>query len=534
MNGVPSNRALLGPIVGHTDHQGSIIWVRVKSNPHDFALRLHGRSTLIPFVSTEAGPVEFGTAVATVGGLRPEHTYTYQVMHRGRAVAGARGSFRTMPPPGSAASLSFITLSCSDAKKLGAWQLLQEYIETFEPHFVLMIGDQIYMDGEAETSVWDHHLDSPPQVRRRAMVEMYQEHWDREPVKTILANTPTYMVWDDHDIRDGWGSWAGESPTLQAKYPRGAPITEQYSRYFDDARDIYWHFQMTHNPPPLFGPSTPPVTGERRAMPFAFRCGRLAVLLVDSRGERDVFRPDYPILGDRQWRASLSWLRNLPPSVDALACVTPVPIVAMDPGGLTQSLFQHRTDDEVLYREGRAQDLLVLQKENGSFLDIPFNLAGRALQANIGAYRARSIDDLRDQWSQRFSQPEQEAILRTIAQARFANRLPGRPRAAFFLGGDLHIGGRFEIRYDEPEWVTECMIASGISREENITAAQGIVVNESFEVAPGINAELKQYLRVVNFGVTQVQFFGERALVEHRVLHPGAEVHARVLATSVF
>ncbi len=34
-----------------------------------------------------------------------------------------------------------------------------------------------------------------------------------------------------------------------------------------------------------------PAPGERRAMPFAFRCGRLVVLVLDSRGARDVFRP---------------------------------------------------------------------------------------------------------------------------------------------------------------------------------------------------------------------------------------------------
>jgi hypothetical protein len=185
---------------------------------------------------------------------------------------------------------------------------------------------------------------------------------------------------------------------------------------------------VAHNPPPLFGPLLPPVAGERHALPFVIPCGRVALLLLDGRGERDVFRPLYPILGDRQWRAALDWLGRLPGNIQALGCVTPVPIVAMDPGGLSQSLFKHRTDDELLYRDGRAEDLLILQKESGGVLDIPFNLAGRALDANIGAFRVRSIDDLRDQWSHPLSQPEQETILRTIAQARFVNRRPGRAR----------------------------------------------------------------------------------------------------------
>jgi hypothetical protein len=80
----------------------------------------------------------------------------------------------------------------------------------------------------------------------------------------------------------------------------------------------------------------------------------------------------------------------------------------------------------------------------------------------------------------------------------------------------------------------ECLIASGISREENLMAAVGIVVNESFDVASGISAELKQYIRAVNFGVTHLHFSGETPVIEHQVLHPGVEVHTRVLATSVF
>jgi hypothetical protein len=58
------------------------------------------------------------------------------------------------------------------------------------------------------------------------------------------------MMWDDHDIRDGWGSFAPDSPTLAALYPRGKPIFDQYNAFFEDARDVSWHFQMSHNPPP--------------------------------------------------------------------------------------------------------------------------------------------------------------------------------------------------------------------------------------------------------------------------------------------
>jgi hypothetical protein len=104
------------------------------------------------------------------------------------------------------------------------------------------------------------------------------------------------MVWDDHDIRDGWGSSAADSPTLLAKHPRGDAIFRKSTAFFEDARDVYWHFQACHNPTHVPGEAPPnivnlpPLPGERRAMPFAFRCGRLVVLVLDA-AARDVFRP---------------------------------------------------------------------------------------------------------------------------------------------------------------------------------------------------------------------------------------------------
>ena len=119
------------------------------------------------------------------------------------------------------------------------------------------------------------------------------------------------MVWDDHDIRDGFGSLACDSPTLAAQHPRGAKIFAKTNAYFEDARDVYWHFQGCHNPLPgddrdpalrcrtLHSPIHRPTAAARArlGMPFVFRCGRLMVLVLDSRGERDVFRKQYPILG---------------------------------------------------------------------------------------------------------------------------------------------------------------------------------------------------------------------------------------------
>ena len=99
-----SRRLTLGPIVGHTDDSSARVWIQAPDDPRQYALRVEDVG-LFPFVSTEGAAIEFRTAVAVAGGLRPDLRYRYRVVRRGRFVVGADGSFRTLPPPSSAASL---------------------------------------------------------------------------------------------------------------------------------------------------------------------------------------------------------------------------------------------------------------------------------------------------------------------------------------------------------------------------------------------------------------------------------------------
>ena len=99
-------------------------------------------------------------------------------------------------------------------------------------------------------------------------------------------------------------------------------------------------------------PGSPPDPGQRQAMPYVFKCGRLMVLMLDSRGERDVFREDFPILGASQWQFINGVIDNLSDDVDALAIMTPTPIASMDPAGQSQKLLGNRTDDVDSFKKG--------------------------------------------------------------------------------------------------------------------------------------------------------------------------------------
>ncbi len=529
-----SQRLVLGPIVGHTDHQSTRIWICVRDAPEHYVLRVQKRG-LFNFVSTEGTKPEFGTAIAVVDQLRPDWQYQYQVLRKGRVLHDGRGTFRTMPPPGSFADVLFVTISCSDREDEGAWPRLEEYIEQAKPHFLLMIGDQVYLDyGTAEEDkIWLTHLYSPADKRRRAMARKYEQHWGHDRIRRIMANTPTYMMWDDHDIRDGWGSWAGDSPALAAKYPRGAKFAAACTAYFEDARDLYYHFQMSHNPPepdaiPL------PAYGVRRGLPFVFRCGRLLVLMLDDRGARDVWRESNPVLGDDQWKFIEEVFGNLPADVDALAVMTPVPLTVMSPNSVGQLLLGDRTDDVELFKQGKAKELLAMQDGGGkSLLNIlgaganiftayETQKLGMRLNLGLGDYRISDLDDMRDQWTHRFCLPELVRLIRAAGQARLTNRIPSGPRGLVFLGGDFHAGGIFRLSVSDPDFTAQSLVSSGISKEVGEDyAIVGITFDEDFEIADGIRAELQNFVSAYNFGVTHITFDGLTPRIVNSVAHEG-------------
>lgn len=515
-----SSRLVLGPIVGYTDDTSTRIWIQGDADAEEYVLRVAGRG-LFPFVSTEGSPREFGTAIAVADRLRPEHRYRYNVLWRGHPVARGSGSVRTMPRPGSMADVLFVTVSCSDWRHDGAWLELEQFVDDQQPRFILMVGDQVYLDfGTAAEKIWPTHLKTSPARRRQLMAKRYRDHWQRAPIRKVMANTPTYMLWSDHEIRDGWGSWASDSPTLQALYPKGAAIAAEYNAYFEDARKVYWHFQMCHN---LSVPVAEPyVPGTRTAIPVHFQCGRLAVLMLDDRGDRDLWRESHRALGETQWNfVENEYLRNLSPDTDSLAIVTQGPVVGMAPNGEVMRRLGDREDDVELFRRGDAKGLLALQGGSAAFGDYVHAGVDRLVFKDLvpdNDLRLSDFDDLRDQWSHPRCRLEQERLIRRAGEARLVNRRVGSPRAVVFIGGDVHSGALYEITVTNPPFTAPCLISSGIAQARFHVV--GLKLDDDHTVAEGIRARLQHVVGDFNFGVTHILFNAGTPVITNMLSHP--------------
>lgn len=169
-------------------------------------------------------------------------------------------------------------------------------------HVLLLGGDQVYGD-----SIWRacdldwlaKWLDlgakkkaefSPTPEQRKAVAkfyfDLYCERWQQEGVKDVLAGVPTLMMWDDHDIFDGWGS---HDEPLQN--------TLVFKAIFAEADAAFRVFQLQVKPG-----EAPPGSIAGAALSYAQRVNEIAIVVLDLRSERT---PEQ-VLAPKSWERVLA------------------------------------------------------------------------------------------------------------------------------------------------------------------------------------------------------------------------------------
>jgi hypothetical protein len=174
-------------------------------------------------------------------------------------------------------------------------------------HLLLQGGDQLYADPIwKEVPALAEWKRLPPWRRRRAdfppatadavadfYFDRYWKLWDQPQLAPILSAIPSLMMWDDHDIFDGWGSWGAKwqaCPTFQGIWAA--------------ARDHFALFQLGARPDDL-----PDAFSDRRGGQFGFSCriGAVGIVAPDLRSERSRAR----VLGEAGRRALAAALESM-------------------------------------------------------------------------------------------------------------------------------------------------------------------------------------------------------------------------------
>lgn len=223
----------------------------------------------------------------------------YEVM---ASIPGSRSDYRmfsvhTAPSEDSNSQFSFLVFSCMEPfgtetertpiRYVNSFNLFQKRASGFwapkglpdQPAFALGLGDQMYVDAEPKegepialfhkggSDVLAFNLDETD-----ANLELlYRYHFAIPPLDKAMQSIPTLMMWDDHEIRDGWGSHGDET---EGHWPG----------YLKRAKAAFLAYEAQRNPG--FSPGMD-------AADFEFRYGKqVKALVLDTRSCRSITSAD--------------------------------------------------------------------------------------------------------------------------------------------------------------------------------------------------------------------------------------------------
>jgi len=202
-----------------------------------------------------------------------------------------------------------------ESGRYAMWNALKVCIDREEIDLVLYGGDQIYAD-----PIWMRfdsgqrrglNVANPKDVAELVgeYREWYVRTWQANEIHSVLGSCPSVMMWDDHDIYDGWGSNDDDDqPSNRA--------------FFAAAQRAFFEFQASHGPESLAADSS---------FAKAFLHGDTGFLLLDARTNRLYAR--HSVLGDAQIDAVKAWLRDAPSQLRHLFVLVGVPFVHAEVAG---------------------------------------------------------------------------------------------------------------------------------------------------------------------------------------------------------
>jgi PhoD-like phosphatase len=244
----------------------------------------------------------------------------FQVEVVGKTLRG-----RFAPAAGTPSTFAFVFGSCNQPFQRGddraepsptgeIYEPMQSIAARAEARFNLLIGDQAYADGIRGLNVPDwarEHPNANSEELLAAYRQLYRAYFGHAGFASLLEARPSYLIWDDHEIFDCWGSHES--------------ISDIERRLFETARVAYREYQHVHNPGTSFADSPP--------FDYQFWYGNTGFFVFDLRGERDY--NSGRLISEEQWSRFEAFLaeaseRNIP----TIFVGTSIPVVHFSPRGI--------------------------------------------------------------------------------------------------------------------------------------------------------------------------------------------------------
>ena len=329
----------------------------------------------------------------------------------------------------------------------GLWPHFDEQLRERNASFVIGGGDQMYCDTHGRYKQSSHQQNKPQiedlwdwlakhkktlasafnidtasnesidedgikQYLKQLYRTYYRIYWNTPAMLETFRKFPQYMIWDDHEIMDGWGSLTKSERANKLDHIfqwDNHQLNEKICQLaFKAASEVYLEYQHNHNP------STPTDQWD-----YSFIKGETGFYVLDMRGHHDVENNDGErLLGKQQMARLIAWLKK-PETIalKAVFIVSPVPVV--------------HWNDKIM----NSIDLLLA----------------------VGGTK----DDAQDEWGNDTNITERNLLLGHLGTFSDKHKIP-----VTFLSGDVHCASAFKIHLkDKPNAKLMNITSSGISRK---------------------------------------------------------------------
>lgn len=261
-------------VLGHVTDRSVRVWARTRSGSVEAVMSVEGEEAARQRIDTDPERDHVGAAVLEADRSRPGSEFKVTV--GGQTLAGWFA-----PAADEPASFRFAFGSCHQPftepmdggrldKHAGAaiYPNIHRVLQGRGAAFAMWLGDQVYSDAISRLSVRET-MSRDPSVTDDDLVEayrhLYRGYFNEHGHRGLAEAFPAYLMWDDHDIFDGWGSLLDH--------------TEFDERVYRAAQRAFVEYQQLRNPGGA--PDRSPPFG------YSFWVGDVGFHVPDLRSERD-------------------------------------------------------------------------------------------------------------------------------------------------------------------------------------------------------------------------------------------------------
>lgn len=336
----------LGPIIGKVTDTTARILLEVDQDVEVTCVAADSSGQTVSQARSFAANLP---AVFTLSGLKPETEYN--VTFNG-VTTGRTGRVRTYSPDPHAMNVGAV--SCNFTVNRGEtnlWADLRDrYVRPGEINLLLHLGDQVYGDNafaEADLILKGRTKVNP--TKQKKILELYRMlyryTWNDPATQEVMSMVPNLCIWDDHEIRDDWGSLDPDSNPESSQHYLGTLARRVYREY---QRQLWDDFDT----------SAAPASGLEHHFHL---WGKIGVMFLDQRGGRSFQRDSArPYLSTGQWQEIENALQpgGFFSGARALIVITSVPLAYLSTRISTPgSVFMNDLKDHWAFEPHRKEQV---------------------------------------------------------------------------------------------------------------------------------------------------------------------------------